>query len=403
MNKENLKVLYDHQIFELQQYGGVSRYFSEIITRFIRSSQITPNISISITNNQFIHKIEPKFLIPEKTNYQPIKRSESPDPYLSTPRKIAENCRNLMNNYRLQAISTKNKENTIQVLQSGDYDIFHPTYFDPYFLPYLNKKPYVLTVYDLIHEKYPELYPLQDNTIHNRKKLIENASIIIAISKNTKQDILQFYNVKPENISVIYLGNEHIKKEYTSSIQNNIKLPFSFFLYVGDRRSYKNFIFTLEAIAPILRTSNHHLVCYGGGKLSNGELYFIQHLGLQDKVLQISGDDNILIQCYNQAIALIYPSLYEGFGIPIIEAFHEECPVITSNIPTSHEIAGEAAVYFDPKDPISIQNALNKVSSDQQYRDELIKAGVKRSKLFSWDITAEKTKEIYVSLVSRDN
>lgn len=397
-----LQVLYDHQIFELQQYGGVSRYFSELISRFIQSSEIIPSISVSITNNQFIRQINPEYLIPGKIQAHTIKRLISPDPYSSLNKKITENCKNLVNNHRVRSISAKNLESSIKTIQNGKFDIFHPTYYNPYFIPYLKGKPYVLTVYDLIHEKYPELFPLQDETIHNRKILIQNANLIIAISENTKSDIIQFYNVDPRRVSVVYLGNEHSSGNEMFKCQEKVTLPHQFFLYVGDRSSYKNFIFTLEAITPILCIPDYYLVCCGGGGLSEGELFFIERLGLHNKILQVSGDDNTLKQCYNQAIALIYPSLYEGFGIPIIEAFHEGCPVITSNIPTSLEIAGEAALFFEPKDPASIQEALRKILNNSEYREKLIKDGFERSNLFSWEITAKKTKELYKSLISHD-
>lgn len=390
-----MNILYDHQIFEMQQYGGVSRYFSELITRFIQSPEIHPQVAVRITNNHFIHQIDHTYLIPGVLYPHSIRRPIPSEPYAPISQKIVETIRNNVNGHRLHTVSVRNIQNSIDALQKGTFDIFHPTYFSPYFLSYLKGKPFVLTIYDLVHEKFPELYPLQDETIHDRRILLNKAEKIIAISENTKKDIIQFYSIKPDKISVIYLGNEHIAGK-----MNNPKVftpfPDNFFLYVGDRNSYKNFPLILEAIAPLLQIlSHHHLVCCGGGEYSDSERYFIEKLGLKDKIIHLNGDDETLRMCYQQACALIYPSLYEGFGIPIIEAFHEGCPVVASSIPTSREIAGDAALFFDPKDPESIQESLLKITTDKFQREQLIKSGFERSKIFSWNTTAEKTKEVY--------
>lgn len=391
-------ILYDHQIFELQQFGGVSRYFSEIITRLMKNPDLLPNIAVSYSNNFFLKKNNIS-LLPGKINAFKINRPVIPDPYSNIISKISTYSRNTLNIRRFNNISRKNIQNTVHFLQKGDYDLFHPTYFNPYFLQYLKNKPYIITIYDLIHEKYPEMFPHRDMTIHNRKISLESADKIISISENTKKDILNFYDIDPEKIEVIYLGNEHISRNFTSNNINTNNFPHKFFLYVGDRTSYKNFYFLVEAISPVLRTNPYHLLCYGGGTLSDSELFFIEKLGIKNKVIHMNGDDDTLRLCYQKAMALIYPSLYEGFGIPIIEALHEKCPVIASNIPTSVEIAGDAAIFFDPKNPRSLQESLMKILDDESYKLNLINRGLERSKKFSWDITTEKTEKIYMSLI----
>lgn len=396
---EPIQVLYDHQIFELQRYGGVSRYFFEIISRFIKERRLNPSIAVSISSNNFLNQIDPKFVKPGVIDPYRITRPTQPDPYSDLLLKFKKNFNNLLDNRKINLISEKNTKNTIQILQNGNYDIFHPTYFNPYFIPFLNKKPFIITIYDLIHEKFPELYPLRDQTIHNRKMILHRADKIISISENTKKDILNFYDIDPEKIEVIYLGNEHISRNFTPNNISTNNFPHKFFLYVGDRTSYKNFYFLIEAISPILRTNPYHLLCYGGGTLSDSELFFIEKLGIKNKVIHMSGEDDTLRLCYQKAMALIYPSLYEGFGIPIIEALHEKCPVIASNIPSSVEIAGDAAIFFDPKNPRSLQEAILKIADDELYRMNIIKRGLERSKKFSWDITAEKTEKVYMSLI----
>ena len=383
----------------MQQYGGVSRYFSELITRFMQSPEILPQVAVSITNNHFVHQIDRSYLIPGVLYSHSIRRPTPSDPYARISQKIVETIRNNVNGHRLHTISIKNIQNSIDALQKGAFDIFHPTYFSPYFLPYLNNKPFVITIYDLVHEKYPEFFPLHDETIHNRKILLNKADHIIAISENTKRDIIEFYAINPKKITTVYLGNEHIGAMCEEDEDYSF-LPESFLLYVGDRSSYKNFPFTVEAITPILlKLPNLHLVCYGGGKFTESEQFFIEKMGLKDRAIQIGGDDGILHRCYQRAIALIYPSLYEGFGIPIIEAFAIGCPVIASNIPTSKEIAGDAGFFYNPKDSRTLQEIIFKIINEKNLRESVTELGFNKVMNYSWNKTAESTKEIYSSVL----
>jgi len=391
-----IRILYDHRIFEMQQYGGVSRYFYEIINEFVQSSDIKPSISIAVSNNYFINKIDDQYLIPGILNRNTINKLILPDKDYSIFSKISANVKNWINYKKICEYISKNYSNTIENLQNGDFDIFHPTYYDTYFLPYLNGKPFIITVYDIIHEKYPEFYPLDDKTIYEKKILIERANHIIAISQSTKDDIIRYYNIPQERITVIHLGNKVISDE-TENKKDNIKsFPKKFLLYVGTRALYKNFYFMVESLAPLFKKDeNLKLVCFGGEEVSKEEKYFIQNLGLKDKIIYLSGTDDLLTSGYKQAFALIYPSQYEGFGIPIIEAFKFGCPVIASNIPSIVEIGKDAVDYIEPKDPISIREAVELLLSNDYYRSELIKKGTLEAEKYSWKKTAQRTAEVY--------
>ena len=134
----------------------------------------------------------------------------------SLQKKIRFNALNFGLNYFIN-----NQGESVRLLKKQDFDIFHPTYYEPYFLKYLQKKPYVLTVYDMIHEHFPNYFKANDQTKVWKKQLIENAAIIIAISEKTKQDILKFTNADPDRIRVIYLGNpfEHTNFEKNTPVQ----------------------------------------------------------------------------------------------------------------------------------------------------------------------------------------
>ena len=298
--------------------------------------------------------------------------------------------------YRL--LNIINKKISEKYISKGDYDLFHPTYYDPYFLDFLNGKPFVLTILDMIHEIFPEIFPLKDKTSERKKLLAQKAAKIIAISENTKRDIIKFLGIGENKIEVIYLGNSlKIKKDIKTI---NIKIPEKYILFVGSRRGYKNFELFIEVISPLINDDNKlNIVCAGGGKFNNKEIEKLKNLKIKDKVFYYSGSDSILAYLYQKAVAFIFPSLYEGFGIPVLESFASGCPVICSKTSSLPEVAGDAVVYFDPTDKLSMLNSIKKVIYDDELRKQLMDKGIERVKEFTWKKTAEKTKKIYEEIL----
>ena len=178
-----MRVLYDYQIFQDQKYGGISRYFCEIISRFPK--EITPIISSIYSENHYLQSLYP--LIATKN----LKTEE-----------VFFSSYNFKGKWRLYALLKKhfplifneyskvNLDYSIQLLQKQNFDIFHPTYYNPYFLEYIGKKPFVLTVHDMIHEKFPHYFSYKDKTAEWKQLLLPKAHSIIAVSETTKQDIL---------------------------------------------------------------------------------------------------------------------------------------------------------------------------------------------------------------------
>jgi glycosyltransferase involved in cell wall biosynthesis len=291
------------------------------------------------------------------------------------------------------------------LLKKQDFDLFHPTYYDPYFQKYLEKKPFVLTVYDMIHELYPEYFSLNDPTKTAKKELIEKADSVIAISNNTKNDIIRFTDVDPDRISVIYLGNPF---EFTGPLSHGkISLEITSFkkpylLFVGTRSGYKNFKFFISSFTKLLKNhENLHVYCAGGGPFTSDELNRLRELNLLAKVHYVKTNDMIMKYLYENAQAFIFPSLYEGFGLPVLEAFSCGCPVVLSNSSSLSEIAGDAACYIDPDDGDSLIRGIESVLSDKDYHENFIRKGYERLKFFSWEKTARETKRVYDSLVNQ--
>jgi glycosyltransferase involved in cell wall biosynthesis len=256
----------------------------------------------------------------------------------------------------------------------------------------------------MTHEKlsqffnHKDIFNIQDNTSLAKQECVKKADRIICVSENTKNDLIEIFDVEPRKISVIYHG-------YSLTAQENPQLevdtPEPYIFYVGDRGGYKNFQRLLQAYASSSNLRNNCcIVCFGGGVLSPDERRQINALGLpESKVLQVSGNDLALANFYRNASVFVYPSLYEGFGIPLLEAMALHCPVACSNTSSMPEVVGDAAELFNPYEPESIAEALEKILFSTTISDNLVKLGTERIKHFSWEICAEQTKQVYLSLL----
>ena len=387
-----MKILYDHQIFYRQNYGGVSRYFCELMSRLSRDPSMELSIGLRYSQNENLRQFH------QLDKYW-SNRSDffSRTQLFSFIRKTTH--RDILSFLLNNKILPIGQQESVKLLKRQNFDIFHPTYYDPYFLKYLEKKPFVLTIYDMIHEVYPAYFSPQDPTTIRKKQLIEKADGIIAISESTKKDIIKFFDIDPNKINVIYLGNPFENMMDQTQDKNSSNFSFSgksFILFVGNRSSYKNFTFLIEGVATLLqKKSDLYVYCAGGGPFTPQESQVLKNLQILDKVLYIQPDDITMKNLYKNALAFIFPSLYEGFGLPVLEAFSSGCPVILSNTSSLPEIGGDAALYFDPYDSASLTDALKKIISDNTLRMQLILKGYERSKLFSWEKTANATKNVY--------
>ncbi|GAB3505994.1 hypothetical protein GCM10027341_38450 [Spirosoma knui] len=362
-------LLFDHQTFSLQNYGGISRYFKELIVGINESTfNHEAKLAIKYSNNAY--------LSPEWAK-----------PFLSGiefPKK----------NNLLYLI---NKQSSLNQLRKGTFDILHPTYYDPYFLDYVKHKPYVITVLDMIHEKFSTVYKElahDKKMVHWKKSVIVNATKLIAISENTKRDIIDIYGISPEKIQVIHLANSLLVNNAEQD-DTSLNTGCPYLLFVGNRGFYKNFNQLITAIAPLLKRHDINLICAGGGAFTKNELELITDLGVTSRVQQQPINDRKLVSLYKHAIAFIFPSLYEGFGIPVLEAFACGCPNVLTDSSSLPEVGGDAALYMDSTDNDSISNAIEKILTDSSLRASLIAKGNERLKHFSWTRTVEETIGLY--------
>jgi glycosyltransferase involved in cell wall biosynthesis len=367
-----MKIVYDHQTFTQQDYGGISRYFYELIKLGKADDENKLELILKYSNNSYIENQD----ISNHKNF-----------FLNNEFKGKRRVQILLNKYASSCY-----------LKNNNYDIFHPTYYDTYFLKKLKAKNFTVTYLDMIHEKFVSQYPElgNDKKLFNQKKeLIQIATKVIAISESTKKDLIDIYGVDSNKIDVIYLGNS-----FNGNTESELPLVSKpYILFVGSRRGYKNFDFCLKSLKNVLIINDISFICAGGDMLSKQELALIDQLGLSQLVSQYSITDKILENLYKHSIAFIFPSIYEGFGIPVLEAFACNTPCLLSNGGSLPEVGGDAAIYFDPKNGDSIEQALNSLINDKKLRDNLILDSKQRLLKFSWNNTYDNTIKFYKSLL----
>lgn len=375
-----MKILLDPQIFNQQTYGGISRYYTEIFKVLKKKQELEIVLPLYHTSNFYLKDTDLLFKNKGLTFLYNTLTSLG----IST-----KTLRRKKANQLLKKISTENK-----------FDVFVPTYYNPYFLDIINNKPFVLTIYDMIHEIFPQ-YFVDDpyNVKVNKEKLIGKAARIIAVSHNTKKDILKIYpEINPEKIVVIHHGN-------SIKIDQNVKvdLPKNYLLFVGSRADYKNFKFLVNSIQNILKDNpDLTLIAAGGGHFNDEEINFIESLGLENQVVQKDFKENELGHYYKNAQCFIFPSLYEGFGIPVLESMACGCPIILSNSSSFPEVAEEAGIFFESNSEKDLQEKVNMILSNKTIREEYIKKGLEQVKKFDWNIAAEECLKVYKDAV-KDN
>jgi glycosyltransferase involved in cell wall biosynthesis len=387
-----MKILYDYQIFEIQSFGGISRYFHELISGFRREKLFDVELAIKYSNNYYLK--QDNYFRDKISKLQPYQNFLYKYDFKGKGRinNILQNLKLINSDYQV------NKGLAVKKIKNGNFDLFHPTYFNDYFLKYLNDKPFVITIPDMIYEIFPENFSDYHYVSSMKYLLASKASKIIAISNTTKSDIMKYFGIAEGKIEVIYISCS--LENIDESINDDIELiQKKYILYVGNRATYKNFNFFIESISKILN-QNHDLyvICTGGNPFTYSEIALFDKLKIKNQVVYYKFDDNYLLSLYKNAKAFVFPSLYEGFGIPILESFYCGCPVISSNSSSLPEIAGDAAMYFDPKDKNSILESVTKVLFDTVSRNRLRQKGYKRLKDFSKENMIMSTKKVYESI-----
>ena len=356
-----MKVLFDSQVFDGQRIGGISRYFS-ILASELPKLGVQVSTGLLSTNNVYM-------------------RSRHPLSFVGFLRK-------------------KNKTYSRMLMRYSKYDVFHPTYYFTHVLRYKRPNaPLVVTVHDLIQEKCSlgiERCKELDFVCAEKAKIVAAADRVIAISENTKRDIMDVWGVDERKIDVVYHG----PMWSPSLVPTPAVLPFSgdYILFVGNRKDkYKNFEEFIIAASQVVKRYGLQIVCTGES-FSPSEAEFLKKYGVDQITHTLFVNESTLLWLYQNACCFVFPSYYEGFGIPILEAFHNNCPVCLSNASCFPEVAGDAAIYFNPNDAQSMHDTLKEILSSQALREELQQKGALHSKEYSLERMVEQTCNVYRKL-----
>lgn len=363
-----MQIVYTPHIFTRQRVGGISRYFVEVV-RHLAAEGSNVCVLAGSHRNQHLRELEgDESLI---GCYQPAASRFGFQ-------------RRLQPHYK-------------EICGESNNSIVHHTY-------YSFKRPYragrfVATVYDMIPERFPNQFGWKARLLSAAKRrTCRLAERILVISHTTKRDLVDYFHIDPDRVDVTYLGNSLLPYR---DLNNPRPLARPYLLYVGNRRGYKNCRVLFEALAQSPRLKGDlSILCFGGGAFSNSERMLIDQLGLSDSVFRVDGDDRELANCYKHAEAFVYPSIYEGFGIPPIEAMSFGCPVIASNGGAIPEVVGTGGVYFDSNDSNMLADRLESVVYDEQAKDKLREEMGRRESAFRWQDTARETLRCYEKAVA---
>ena len=363
-----MKILFDYKIFFSQRYGGPSRYFLNLFEN-LNKTESNAMILSPFYVNEYLKKSKLKNMI-IGTKFPRIK----------------------FTGFFLNKI---NQGLSKFLCKKIDPNIIHTTYYDDFIVD--KKKPLIVTVHDLIHEIYYNEFSKEKN-YRPKKKILDSASHIICVSKNTKNDLLKYYDIKDDKISVVYHGSFGLEKINNNYNQKKLTIEKPFFLYVGSRKRYKNFFCLIDAFLKNKKIyNNFKIVCFGGGPILNSEKKIFREKKFDfKKIINFSNhDDELLYKLYKNATALIYPSLYEGFGMPILEAMSIGCPVISSNSSSMPEIYGDAALTFNPSSTEELSDNILNIAMNIENREKFIKKGKLQSQKFTWANCSKQTLNVY--------
>lgn len=366
-----MKIAFDHQVFSNQRYGGISRYVCRLAEHLNNIEGVESKIIAPFHFNEYAAKLPSRVIFGIKVPRPPKSK---------------------------QAFLFVNQVIYNQMLKRYKPDIVHDTYY------WGQEKLSIaaarlVTCYDMVHEKFSDFFSKTDDVMKSKYKSLKRADHILCISESTRIDLLNIFDIPPDKVSVVYIGFDKLVRKQNLSI-GTVKTTVSdrpYLLYVGARTNHKNFINFVKAYSnsKFLRSS-FALVAFGGGKFSRHEKsLFERERLLPNAVVHVDGDDDVLANIYHDASAFIYPSLYEGFGIPPLEAFSCGCPVACSNTSSIPEVVGDAAVLFDPTNADDIAGAVTTLVSDRQVREDCVLRGRARTELFSWQKCAVQTSLIY--------
>jgi glycosyltransferase involved in cell wall biosynthesis len=354
-----MRVAFDDQIFHVQRHGGASRYFFELERELIASNHevtVPPLVPRWTTN---------EYLLGGGVGRLPARPFRRP--------------------------ALMGFANALHLPR--DIDVLHHTYYHPWYLRLPTRATRrAVTVLDMTPERFPQLFA--DNPHRAKREFVRTAQLVICISEATRADVLEFYGELDARVVVTPLGVDRV---FRPGAPTPGWLPEAYVLFVGKRSGYKDFSILAKAFARAELPAGVSLLCVGGGAITPEERRAVTDFGLTDRVQVVSRklNDEELAGIYGRTLCFVFPSRYEGFGLPTLEAMACGAPTILADASSHPEVGGDAALYFQPGDADELSTRLRQLHGDPALRRRMREAGINRAAAFTWSRTAQLTAEAY--------
>jgi glycosyltransferase involved in cell wall biosynthesis len=361
-----VRLAFDEQIFVAQHYGGISRLFAELSKQFLRDDALEVDLlplDAPVVN---------RYLLDEPHLRDRLKVTDAGTTVAALARYF------------------------VRMRPRTSVDVIHNTFYLPHGLAGYPKARRVVTVHDMIPELLPKSRRRLD-FITLKRRYVMSADHVICVSEATRNDMLRVYGDIKAPISVVYHGVDPIFRPSDPRVPG---LPDRYLLFVGNRGQYKDANVLLNAFASLrAKDDTLDLVFTGGGAFSRAERAQHQELRIADRISQVSLKDTVMSGAYGNALMCVFPSRFEGFGLPALEAMASGIPAVVARATSLPEVGGDAAAYFEPGRADQLADLISEILGDSALRTRMVAAGLERAGQFTWATAAERTADVYRSML----